>query len=117
MLDARAKAAYRRQLDALGAELAEAEAWSDEGRAARAREEIEMVTEQLAAAVGLGGRDRDAASATERARSAVTQNIRSAIRRLERELPRLGAYLTQRVKTGTICTYLPDPERPVVWTL
>jgi tetratricopeptide (TPR) repeat protein len=115
VLDAAAKSAYRRRLDDLAAELAEAERWGDAGRAARARAEIDAITQQLAAAVGLGGRDREAGSASERARSAVTQSIRSALRRLEHELPRLGAHLALRVKTGTFCTYVPDPERPLVW--
>jgi len=116
-LDGAAKAAYRRRLDELAADLAEAERWSDTGRAARARAEIEAVTEQLATAVGLGGRDREAGSASERARSAVTQSIRSALRRLEREFPRLGAHLALRVKTGTFCMYRPDPGHLIVWDL
>ena len=43
---------------------------------------LNAITEQLAAAVGLGGRDRLAASDAERARSAVTQAIKSAVRRI-----------------------------------
>ena len=59
-LDEEAKAAYRRRLRDLRDDLDEAERICDLGRAARAREEEEVLTEQLAAAVGLGGRDRRA---------------------------------------------------------
>ena len=62
ILDAPAKAAYQQRLSALREELDEAERNNDPGQADRAREELDAITEQLAAAVGLGGRDRQAAS-------------------------------------------------------
>ena len=80
-LDATAKAAYRRRLDELRHDLEEAERLGDAGRSARARAEREALTEELAAAVGLGGRDRLAAATAERARCAVTQGIRLALKR------------------------------------
>jgi hypothetical protein len=57
----------------LKTELEEAEEFNDRGRAARAREVIEFITNQLRAAVGLRGRDRKVASHAERARLLVTQ--------------------------------------------
>jgi hypothetical protein len=47
------------------------------GGSSQAREEIEALTQRLAAAMGLGGRDRPAGSAAERARSTVTQRLSS----------------------------------------
>jgi len=117
VLDGRAKADYRRRLADLAEELAEAEADADTGRIARLRDEIDALTDQLSSAIGLGGRDRQAGAAAERARSAVTQSIRSAIKRIEGELPRLATRLQARVRTGTFCSYEPDPERPLEWTL
>ena len=70
MLDEAAKAAYRTRVDELRSEIAQGEEWNDAERAARARTELEALTSELAAAVGLGGRDRQSASATERAGSA-----------------------------------------------
>src|SRR5262245_7003415 len=58
LLDATAKAAYPRRLGDLRAELAEAERCHDLGREEQAREEIEAPMQQLAGALGLGGRDR-----------------------------------------------------------
>ena len=57
-LDAQAKDAYRRRLEELGEELEEARGWGDPERVARAEAEIDALTEQLAQAFGLGGRDR-----------------------------------------------------------
>lgn len=117
VLDGRAKADYRQRLADLAEELAEAEANADAGRVERLRDEIDALTDQLSSAIGLGGRDRQAGAAAERARSAVTQSIRSAIKRIEGELPRLATRLQARVRTGTFCSYEPDPERPLEWTL
>lgn len=114
-LDAQAKAEYRRRVDELRADIAEAEAWNDPERAARGREELAFVTEELAGAVGLGGRDRKAASASERARLSVTRAIRSAMDRLQALDPALGAHLDATIRTGTYCVYTPDPRAPIRW--
>ncbi len=116
-LDAQAKAMYKRRLDELRDNLVEAERNSDIGRAARTREEMERITEQLAAAVGLGGRDRRAASDAERARLTVTKGIKAAVEKLRASDPSLGHHLATTVNTGSFCSYTPDPQRPVEWTL
>jgi hypothetical protein len=117
LLDATAKASYRRRLAELREDLAEAERHHDAGRAEQAREEIEALTEQLAAAVGLGGRDRSTGSAAERARTTVTHRLRAVIRRIAQHHPGLGDHLATRVRTGTFCSYQPDCERPIVWAV
>jgi tetratricopeptide (TPR) repeat protein len=66
MLDATAKAAYRARLAELRAEIEEAEGGNDPARAAKARDELDFLVAELARAVGLGGRDRRAASHAER---------------------------------------------------
>jgi len=76
ILDSRAKAEYRRRIDQLQKDVEEAERFNDSYRAATAHSEIDAITEQLVAAVGLGGRDRRSSSETERARSAVTKHKR-----------------------------------------
>src|SRR4029077_12587847 len=71
ILDRRAKTEYRSRRVELQGELAQAEAANDVGRAERILEELEMLEEQLARAVGLGGRDRKAADHAERTRTRV----------------------------------------------
>lgn len=109
LLDGRAKESYRRRLQALRERQEEAEAAQDFATAAIAREEIEQLAEQLAAAVGLGGRDRPVAAGTERVRIAVTKAIRTAERRIADHDPELGRYLELTVRTGAFCSYTPLP--------
>lgn len=116
VLDGRAKAAYRQRLRDLRDELEEGERLGDAERVTRAQFEREAITEQLAAAVGLGGRNRLAA-ATERARCAVTQGIRNALKRVRKVLPALADELGLRIKTGVYCVYIPDPANPTAWVL
>jgi tetratricopeptide (TPR) repeat protein len=72
MLDARAKAAYRRRLAEIEEDLADAHAVGDIGRAEQVETERDILQRELSRAVGLGGRNRRAGSTSERARSAVT---------------------------------------------
>jgi eukaryotic-like serine/threonine-protein kinase len=116
-LDAEAKQAYRRRLEELGEELEEARRWADPERAARAQAEIDVLTDELASAFGLGGRDRAVKSPAERARVSVTKAIRSAIRTIERHSPALGKHLSDSVRTGQFCSYAPPGELPPPWRL
>jgi class 3 adenylate cyclase/CheY-like chemotaxis protein len=117
LLDAQAKSAYRARLDELRAELAEAERFSDVGRLARLRDEHEQVSQQLAAAVGLGGRDRRAAAAAERARVNVTRAISESVKRIREMSPALARHLEASIRTGAFCVYKPaDSTRPT-WQL
>ena len=117
VLDAQAKAAYKRRLDELQDEVAEAQRFHDPGRAAHAQVELDFLTAELAAAVGLGGRDRRAASVAERARVNVTKAIRAALHNVRASHPALGYHLTTSITTGTCCAYTPDPTQPLTWTL
>ena len=117
ILDPQAKAAYRSRLSELEEELAEAETWEDVERAARVKQERDFLVRELAGAVGLGGRDRKAASVSEQTRVNVTKAIRSALSRIRRDGPALGLHLDRTVRTGTFCSYVPDPRSPVPWQL
>jgi hypothetical protein len=116
-LDAAAKAAYRRRLEDLREDLDEAERFNDPERAARAREEMEFIASELAAAVGMGGRDRPQGSDAERARVNVTRAIKTAIRRLAEEDGELGEELEATVHTGLFCRHEPHMRRPVRWQI
>ena len=115
MLDAQAKAAYQRRLGQLRGEIEEAEDSGDQARAVRAQAEIDALVNELARAVGLGGRDRRAASTAEKARLNVTRALRSAITHISRAHPELGRHLDHCVRTGLFCCYDPGPAATVVW--
>ena len=115
MLDEAAKHAYRERIAALEAEIEQARRWNDPERTARAEGELDALTRALAGALGLGGRDRRAASDSERARASVTKALRGAVRRLEDQHPELGRHLSLAVHTGTFCRYDPDARLPLTW--
>jgi tetratricopeptide (TPR) repeat protein len=116
MLDERAKAAYGRRLAEIEDDIEQARALQDAGREAQADAERAFLVRELARAVGLGGRDRRAASASERARSGVTRAIRQGIARIGEHHPPLGEHLDRAVRTGTYCAYAPDPAARAAWT-
>jgi tetratricopeptide (TPR) repeat protein len=117
VLDDQARAAYKQRLDELEAEVVEAEEWADAGRLALLRDERDALITELAAATGLGGRRRVVGSSHERARVTVRKAIVSAIDKLEAVDPALAHHLRERVRTGLLCRYDPDPDRPVDWSL
>ena len=117
LLDPQAKAAYRQRLEDLQETIDEAETMNDPERAALARAELDEIAQELAGAIGLGGRDRPAGSDAERARVNATRAIRATLRRLEEHDPRLGRLLARSIRTGTVCIYEPDPDNPIVWTV
>ena len=117
LLDERAKTAYRRRLTEIDADIERARALEDDVREAQADAERDFLVQELARAVGLGGRDRRAASDSERARSGVTRAVRQAIARIGEHHPQLGQHLTRAVRTGTYCAYAPDPGAPPAWVV
>jgi tetratricopeptide (TPR) repeat protein len=107
LLDTQARTAYRHRIEALRSEADDAIAAGMLERAVAIQEELDQLVAQLAAAFGLGGRDRRAASASERARLNVTRAVRAAIARLAEALPEAGAALDRHVRTGLYCAYEP----------
>ena len=114
-LDERAKAAYRQRLLDLEDELDEAVAWSDSLRASKLQEERDFLTEELSAAMGLGGRDRKPGSQSERARVNITRAVRAAVARVREFSPGLASHLDATIHTGTFCCYSPDPGATSSW--
>ena len=117
VLDDVAKAAYRRRLDDIDEDIADARAANDLVRAELAERDREYLVAELTRAAGLGGRDRVVHDASERARVSVTRSIRYSLARLAESSPAVANHLQQHVQTGTFCVYLPDSLHRVEWTL
>ncbi|MHC5109254.1 MAG: tetratricopeptide repeat protein [Planctomycetota bacterium] len=115
VLDPESRQAYRRRLLELQQELAQAQSDHDPARADPLQRELEALTDELARTLGLRGRSRNMGDQAERARSAVTWRVRSAIKKIRAAHPRLGQHLANSVKTGVFCVY--SPETPVEWQL
>jgi hypothetical protein len=117
LADAKALAAYRRRLEELSEELAEATGFNDLARGARLQEEIDVLTQTLASTLGIGGRARVTGSFAERARLNVTRAIRSAIQRIAEGHADLAQHFAASIRTGTFCGYTPKPDDSVRWEL
>jgi hypothetical protein len=117
VLDDRAKADYGRRLRELELEHEEARDWGDPERAARLQRELDLLTQELARAVGLRGRDRAFSSPAERARISVTKAIRTAIRLIGRQSPGLAAHFEASIHTGRFCSYATPGAAPPSWSL
>ena len=117
LLDPQARAAYKQRLSELREELAEALRFSDLGRSEQLTAEIDFLTQELARAVGLGGRARRMGSAAERARVNITRAIKIALRKISEHHPALGQHLATTLKTGTYCSYTPDVRMPISWQI
>jgi tetratricopeptide (TPR) repeat protein len=111
LIDARARDAYRARIVELREQLEEAEQFADSARAARLRCELDALTDQIASAVGLGGRERRSGSAAERARIVVQRRVREAIKKIADLDAELGRHLDWSVRTGTFCAYEPRGRR------
>ncbi|MBA3605678.1 MAG: hypothetical protein H0W46_06855 [Acidimicrobiia bacterium] len=115
VLDARARVAYRHRIEQLRAEADDSLAAGMLETAEAKQAELDQLVAQLAAAFGLGGRGRRAASAVERARLNVTRALRTATAALAEAVPDAGEILDHRVRTGTYCVYEPGDGAEVRW--
>jgi len=115
MLDAKAKQEYQRKLIELREELEDLRERGDQPGAARVEEEIDFIAREIARAVGLGGRDRRAGSAAERARLNVTRAIKSALQKISEHNTELGELLDRSIKTGSFSCYLANPRDRIDW--
>jgi tetratricopeptide (TPR) repeat protein len=115
-LDDQAREAYQRRLIDIDEDIEDATRQNDLGRIELAQADREYLINELARAVGLGGRSRVAGATSERARTSVTRSLRYAMKRIAEHHSGLGDHLQRTIATGTYCAYQPDPRVPVDWT-
>jgi tetratricopeptide (TPR) repeat protein len=117
VLDDQARAAYRRRLRDLDEEISEAQDWNDAGRLELLTSERDALLTEMARATGLSDAPRATGSSAERARTAVRKAIAGALARIEHVDAPMARHLTERVRTGALCRYDPDPDRHIEWVL
>jgi tetratricopeptide (TPR) repeat protein len=116
MLDAAAKAAYRRRIEGLRERIEDAEARGDQAGALRMQDELDAIARELARSVGLGGRDRRVASSAEKARLNVTRALRTAIEKIGEGDAAAAAALDAAIRTGLYCSYrVGDDDVKIAW--
>src|SRR5690606_19212245 len=114
MIDEKARKQYKERILNIQDELEEAELVSDFARLETLQEEYDSILDMISKSIDHKGRIRRTGNTHEKARSAITWRIRSAIARIEEFHPSLGTHFSNAVKTGTLCTYKPDKE--IIWT-
>ena len=115
MIDKKAKSEYRERIVQLQEDMEEAELMNDAVRSNHLQEEYDQLIDHLSKSLGLGGKLRNVPDQVDKARSAVTWRIRSAIKKIGEVHESLGTHLTASIKTGTFCKYC--PERTIPWDL
>lgn len=110
LFDAKAKKQYEKKIVDLQADIREAEQRSDFLQLEKLQDEYDKLIEHLSQSLGIKGKIRESSNPVEKARSAVTWRIRSAIARIESHHPQLGAHLSNAIKTGSFCSYQPDRD-------
>jgi hypothetical protein len=117
ILDDQARTAYQRRLDEIEHDIDDARSAGDLGRVQQAEAERDFLVRELSNAFGIGGRSRKAGATSERARVAVTRALRTTIRHIADHHEPLGRHLDHAIRTGTYCSYQPDPLDPPQWQL
>ncbi len=115
MLDPQAKKEYQRRYRELNEALEDLRERGQHERAEKVEAEREFLRRELARAIGLGGHDRRAGSAAERARLNVTRAIKAALQKVHEQHAGFAALLEGSIRTGAFCSYNPNPALPVIW--
>ena len=75
--------------------------------------DVAALIRELAAAAGLGHRDRKLGDEAERARKTVSARVRDALSKIGPVHPELAAHLRGSLRLGTRCSY--SPPAGVTW--
>jgi len=110
LFDAKAKKHYEKRITELQADIREAEQLSDFSKLEKLQDEYDKLIEYLSQSLGIRRKVRESGNPIEKARSAVTWRIRSAIAKIESYHPQLGTHLSNAIKTGSFCCYQPDRD-------
>ena len=113
LLDTEAKRQYQTKIREIHSDISEAESCNDYVRSAALQHEYDTLVDHLSKSLGIRGATREAGNTVERARSAITWRIRSAISKIEKASPGMGKHLSNSIKTGTFCVY--SPEQTTAW--
>lgn len=115
VLDKQAKQAYQKRILDIQESLAEAEQFSHHSKIEALQQEYDDLLTHISQSVGKDGSGRLASSSVEKARSAVTWRIRSAIKKMATVHPELANHLKISIKTGLFCVY--RPEQVLDWQI
>jgi hypothetical protein len=113
VVDAKALAQYRAQLECLQDQLMIAEATGNSERAGELTVQIEALKCQISCAQSRGGIRRRLGDQGNRLRNRVCYTLRSSLQKIIGQAPELGEHLLASIKLGFECGYF--PATPVHW--
>ncbi len=113
VFDEKAKRSYQKKILELQEEIQWSENNNDLQRTATLHKEYDDIVDHLTSSLGLKGKIRKSNDTLDKTRSAVTWRIRNAIQKIEKVHPMLAKHLATSVKTGILCSYV--PEKPIRW--
>jgi hypothetical protein len=111
MLDENAIAAYRQGLIRLKKDLQDALDRGYSEKANEIKQNISIIEKKISNATGPGGRRRRFTDNNERARKAVSESIRRALKDIQIENNALWLHLKNSLKLGLYCSYCPDEKK------
>lgn len=112
-LDHKAKMEYQKQIRKLSMEIEDAKELKNYELLKKLEEKYDSLVAHLSQSLGLAGKPREIGSPVEKARSAITWRIRSAIKKIKTVHPALAKHLSKSISTGTYCAY--KPEYDILW--
>jgi hypothetical protein len=115
MFDSQTEDDLRREIGRLSEEHQEAREAFDEARQRELEDEIDALERYRRAGHAMGGRPRPIDEPAERARKAVSNRIRDALRNIRQVDRHLANHLDGAIRTGTFCSY--NPPEPTAWQL
>lgn len=110
VIDDKAKNQYQKKIKQLLIDIEDAKELQNFDLLSKLQEEYDSLVEHLSQSLGINNKPREIGSSVEKARSAVTWRIRSAIKKINVVHPSLGKHLSKSISTGTFCSYNPEFE-------
>ena len=110
LLDKQAIREFLARRDELRTLIEENHELNDPAELAELKDELTWISNVLKTATNHRGRSRYSTSAEERARVSVRNNLTNTISKIARHSSIFGRHLTNSVKTGTMCVYLPEEK-------
>jgi hypothetical protein len=109
-------AAAKSRVEELRKELIEARTFGDLARVSSIEEQMAFLTRRLVPSIEYGRPDING-ERVQRIRVKVTKAIKSAVQKIAQNQPDLAYRLAGAIKTGTFCSYTPEPTMSVPWKL
>ena len=112
--DEKSKKQLKSHLSALDEQIEDAQKKGDEEKHSKLEGDRDKIISYLSSGQGKGGRTRILGSTDEKIRKSISNSINRAVKHISLYHPELGQHLKHSIRTGSTCSYIPDPD--TVWT-